>query len=291
MEPLLDAGKFFEGPRWHDGHWYVSDLYRHHVLKIDTAGRAEVVAVVPNQPSGLGWMPDGSLLIVSMLDRQLLRRHPDGRLTQHADLVPYTAGPTNDMVVDRHGRAYVGNFGFDLFGGGAPTPAAVVMVSTDGHCGIVAEDVKFPNGMVITPDGCTLIVAETFDANLLAFKIADDGSLNERRDWARLGNSPPWNSIETLLQTDFAPDGCALDAENHVWVADAMNGRACRIAPEGRIVETVTAPNGWGLYSCALGGHQGKTLLTCVAPDFHDGHRKAKAEAILYTHEVRVPMA
>lgn len=291
MQLLLDGGNFFEGPRWHDGHWYVSDLYQHHILKIDTSGRAEVVAKVPNQPSGLGWMPEGSMLIVSMLDRKLLRRHPDGRLTQHADLVPYTGGLANDMVVDRQGRAYIGNLGFDLFAGGAPAPAAVVMVEPDGKCRIVAEDVKFPNGMVITPDGRTLIVAETFGGNLLAFTIAADGSLSERRSWARIGKTPSWATVETMLQTDFAPDGCTLDAEGHVWAADALNGRACRIAPGGAIVDTVTAPNGWGLYSCALGGEDGKTLLACVAPDFHDVHRKAKPEATLYTYRVNVPLA
>ncbi|MGQ0622168.1 MAG: SMP-30/gluconolactonase/LRE family protein [Panacagrimonas sp.] len=291
MKQLLDGGKFFEGPRWHEGHWYVSDLYQGHVLKITTRGEASVVAEVPQQPSGLGWMPDGSLLVVSMLDRKLLRRHPDGRLSQHADLVPYTGGLANDMVVDRHGRAYIGNLGFDLFGGGAPAHADIVMVETDGRCRIVADDVKFPNGMVITPDGRTLIVAETFGGNLLAFDIADDGSLSRRRDWARIGNTPSWESVGAMLQTSFAPDGLALDAEGHVWAADALNGRACRFAPGGAIGETVIAPNGWGLYSCALGGEDGKTLLVCVAPDFHDGHRKAKAEATLYTYPVRVPVA
>ena len=132
MRSFLEGGCFFEGPRWHDGHWWVSDLYSHTVLKVDETGVAEIAAQVPGQPSGLGFLPDGSLLVVSMKDSRLMRRLPDGRLTLHADLAPYTGGYANDMVVDRDGRAYVGNLGFDLFGGAVPRPANIVCIATDG---------------------------------------------------------------------------------------------------------------------------------------------------------------
>jgi sugar lactone lactonase YvrE len=287
MKKLLDGGKFFEGPRWHEGHWWVSDLYSHRVLKITPEGQAETVAQVPNQPSGLGWMPDGSLLVSSMLDRKVMRLHPDGRFKVHADLTPYTGGIINDMVSDAQGRVYVGNLGFDFFGGGKPVTANIVMVDTDGSCRIVADNVRLPNGSVITPDGKTLIVAETFGASLLAFTINPDGTLKDRRVWAQIGKAPSWDSIESLFETDFGPDGIALDAQGHVWVADAFGGRTCRIAPGGKIVDTIKAPNGLGLYACALGGADGKTMLLCTAPDHHAEHRKAKSEGALYTCRVK----
>lgn len=286
MRQLLGGGNFFEGARWHEGHWYVSDLYRHHVLMIDPAGRSKVIADVSHQPSGLGWMPDGSMLIVSMLDRRLLRRLPDGRLLQHADLSEFATGPINDMVVDAAGRAYVANFGFDLFGGSSPAPGPVLLVDTDGRCRVAAEGLRFPNGMVIADGGRTLVVAETFGGMLSAFDIAADGSLSARRDWAKVGKMPPWDSTATLVQTDFAPDGCSIDQAGHVWVADAVGGRACRIAEGGSVLQSVRAPDGWGLYSCAIGGNEGSTLLACIAPDFHDLSRKARAEAMLCTFEV-----
>ena len=290
MKKLLEGGNFFEGPRWHDGCWWVSDLYSHRVLKVGVDGRAEQVAHIPGQPSGLGWMPDGSLLIVSMLDRKVMRRRPDGSVSVHADLVPWTGGLANDMVTDAQVRAYVSNLGFDLFGGGAPQPTSLVLVDTDGSCRLVADDCRFPNGMVLTPDGRTLIVAETFGGSMLRFTVNADGSLCDRERW-QIGKYPSWESVATMVQTDFAPDGCTLDAEGHVWVADALNGRACRVAPGGRIVDEIRAPNGWGLYSCALGGTDGKSLLACVAPDFHDARRKAAAEAVLYVYAVAVPRA
>ncbi|MCW2959526.1 MAG: SMP-30/Gluconolaconase/LRE-like region-containing protein [Solirubrobacterales bacterium] len=290
MEPLLEGGNFFEGVRWHDGHWWVSDLYSGRVLKVTTGGEAEQVATVPGQPSGLGWLPDGSLLIVSMLDRRILRLAADGSLSEHADVTPHTGGLGNDMVVDAQGRAYVSNLGFDMFGGGKPEPATIVRVDPDGTASVAADGLLFPNGMGITPDGRTLIVAETFGARLGAFDIADDGSLSNQRVWGQIGRAPSWESVATLADTDFAPDGMTIDAEGHVWVADALNGRAARVAPGGAIVDEVRAPNG-GLYSCALGGEDGRTLLCCTAPGFSDVERKATTESVLYTVRVAVPAA
>ena len=289
MRTLLDGGRFFEGPRWHDGTWWVSDLYAHEVLRISADGVSQVAAVVPEQPSGIGFLPDGSLLVVSMKDRQLLKQQADGKLVAYADLSAVTGGYANDMVVDKQGRAYVGNLGFDLFGGGKPAHTTIALVDIDGAVRVVADDLRFPNGSVITADGRTLIVAESFGAALIAFTIAADGSLGERRIHAVLGQAPSWESLDTMLQTDCVPDGCAIDAEDHVWVADALGGRALRVAPDGQVVATVQAPAGMGVYACALGGPHGNSLLLCAAPDFHDTKRKAAREAVLYIEDVSVP--
>ena len=181
MITLLEGGTFFEGARWHDGAWWVADFYAHRVLRVTTDGEATSVAAVPGQPSGLGWLPDGRLLVVSMKDRRLLRQEATGRLVEHADLTTVTAGWANDMVVDAHGRAYVGNLGFDLFGDDTPAHTTIAMVTPDGQARVVADDLRFPNGTVITGDGRTLIVAESFGGVLTAFTIAPDGSLTDRR--------------------------------------------------------------------------------------------------------------
>lgn len=291
MEKLLDGGMFFEGPRWHDDAWYISDLYTHRVLRVEPNGTTSEVAFVPNQPSGTGWQPDGTLLVVSMKDSTVLRRNPDGTMRLHGDLAPHTVGYANDMVVDQRGRAFVGTFGFDLFGGGQPAPGAVSRVDPDGTVTVVAEDLRFPNGMVVSEDGSTLVVAETFGGRFTAFTITDDGALTDRRLWGQVGVEPSYESVETIVQTDLAPDGCVFDAEGHIWVADALHGRAVRVAPGGRIVEEVRAPNGLGLYSCTLGGPDGRTLLVCTAPSFAEEERKAAKESELYTHPVSVPRA
>ncbi len=289
MRKLIDGGTFFEGPRWHDGSWWVSDFYAHQVLRITSEGQSEVVATVENQPSGLGFLPDGDLLIVSMKDRRILRLQGDGTLTEHANLMDVTAGYTNDMVVDRVGRAYVGNFGFDIFGGAAPASTTLVRVDPDGSIKVVADDLLCPNGTVITADGGTLIISESFGSRMSAFTIDASGDLSDRRIWAAFGAPPPQDSMASIGTAEFAPDGCAIDAENHIWVADAFAGRACRISPAGEIVDEVKAPNNFGLYACALGGPQGTSLLLCTAPDFSDTNRAAAHEAVLYTHEVQVP--
>ena len=291
MEKLLDGGMFYEGLRWHDGYWYVSDLYAHHVLQVSVDGRAEQIAAVPNQPSGTGWLPDGSMLIVSMTDKRLLRRSPDGHVSEYADLSQYSEHYINDMVVDKHGRAFVGTFGFDLFGGAKPETGTVLRVDPDGSTHTAAEDLRFPNGMVVTPENDTLVVAECFGGRFTAFTIRPDGSLLDRRVWGQVGIEPPYESIETIVETDFAPDGCVLDAEGYIWVADALHGRACRIAPGGKIVDQVDAPADLGLYSCTLGGVDGRSLLVCTAPSFAAHERKAAKEAELYVHRVDVPRA
>ncbi len=152
---LLRGGGFFEGPRWHDGRWWVSDFYRHAVYAVTPGGVEERVLEVAGQPSGLGWMPDGSMLVVSMRDHRVLRRAASGEVTEHADLTAHCGGHLNDMVVDAEGRAWVGNFGFDLMGMADPRTASLVRIDPDGGVAVAAEDLLFPNGSVITPTSNT----------------------------------------------------------------------------------------------------------------------------------------
>jgi sugar lactone lactonase YvrE len=291
MRTLLENGCFFESPRWHEGRWWVSDFYRHRVLTVSEDGRSEDVLEVEGQPSGLGWLPDGSLLVVSMRDHRILRW--DGTsLELHADASEHCGGHLNDMVVDARGRAYVGNFGFDLMAFADPRTANLIRVDPDGTSTVEAEDMYFPNGSVITPDGRTLIVGETAGARYTAFTIAEDGSLTDRRVWAQMAETPEITTFEeTLGKLRFGPDGCALDAEEHIWCADEVGERCARIAPGGAIVEEIAAPEGLNIFACMLGGDDGRTLLMCAAPDFLEQARSAKHEAVLLTTTVDVPHA
>jgi sugar lactone lactonase YvrE len=292
METLLEGGSFFESPRWHDGRWWVSDFYRHLVLTVTTDGTAEEVMTVEGQPSGLGWMPDGSLLVVSMRDHRILRRAADGTVSAHADVSEHCGGHLNDMVVSSEGQAYAGNFGFDLMAMGDPSPAALIHVAPDGAAAVAAEDMLFPNGSVITPDGRTLIVGEAAGARYTAFTIQEDGSLSDRRIWAQVASTPPITTFaETLSQLRFGPDGCGLDAEGHIWAADEVNARCARVAPGGEIVAEIAMPEGLDVFACMLGGDDGRTLLMCAAPDFAEANRTAAREAVLLTTTVDVPRA
>ncbi len=275
MRTLLGGGSFFESPRWHDGRWWVSDFFRKVVLAIDSDGGVEEVARVAGQPSGLGWLPDGTLLVVSMRDRKILRA---GDLTVHADIAELCDWHANDMVVGVDGRAYVGNVGFDL-DGGEPTPTNLVRVDPDGSAVVAADDLMCPNGSVITPGGDTLIVGETFGRRYTAFTIAADGSLGDRRVWAE------------LRAARIAPDGCALDAEGCIWSADAAHERCCRIAEGGEVLEEVALPQGLRCFACMLGGEDGRTLLLCGAPDYDARRRTESRDAVLLTTEVAVPHA
>jgi sugar lactone lactonase YvrE len=292
LHTLLEDGSFFEGPRWHEGRWWVSDFYRHLVLTVDVDGRAQGVLGVEGQPSGLGWMPDGSLLVVSMRDRRILRWFADTGVTVHADPGEYCSGHLNDMVVDRRGRAYAGEFGFDLMAGADPAPAVLMRVDPDGAVSVAADDMLFPNGSVISPDGRTLIVGETAGARYTAFSIQEDGSLADRRVWAQVAPTPPFTTFEeTLSKLEFGPDGCALDADGHIWSADEIGARCIRLAPGGAIVDEIPAPDGLDCFACMLGGEDGRTLLICAAPDFAEAKRSAVREAVLLTTTVDVPHA
>lgn len=279
---LVSGHSFLESPRWHDDHLWLSDFYTHQVLRVDLRGRVEKIAEVPGQPSGMGWLPDGRLLVVSMRDRKVLRQEADGRLVTHADLGSIAGGHANDMVVDAQGRAFVGNFGFDLMGGGKPHSATLARVDPDGSVHAVASDLHFPNGSMITPDGKTLIVCETMGNRISAFDIGPDGALGPRRDWASFDPVPG--------QLKAAPDGATLDAEGAVWFADAMGHRVVRMAPGGEILESIDT-GALGAFACALGGPQRRTLFICVAPDFNEHARQRAREASVWSTEVGVPGA
>jgi sugar lactone lactonase YvrE len=275
---LIDHGTFYEGPRWHEGRWWVSDFYRKVVLSFDADGgdlREELT--VDAQPSGLGWAPDGSLLVVSMLDHGLLRRSPDGTVSQVATYGEHCGGFANDMVVDARGRAYIGNAGFDLMSGEPPATANLVRVDPDGTVSVAAEDLAFPNGSVITPDGEMLIVGETMGGRYTSFRIEDDGSLTHRRIWAELAG--------------VAPDGCGLDADGRIWCADAFGKRCVLVEEGGRVVEEIAAPDDLGVYACMLGGPDGTTLLQCCAATYIAHERRDADDARLVATEVEVPRA
>jgi sugar lactone lactonase YvrE len=272
---LYTGGSFFEGPRWRDGRWYVSDFYQHHVLRIDERGRTEEVMKVPQQPSGTGWLPDGSLIVASMRDHKLLRRRPDGRVSVHADLSAYCGGWLNDIVVDGLGRAWCGNFGYDHFAGEAPRTTNIIRVDSDGRAAVAASDMHFPNGSVVTPDDKTLIVGETTGACYTAFTIASDGTLSNRRTWAAL--------------PDLVPDGCCLDAQGRIWSADPRDSRARLIEEGGRVIEEIRTPDGMAPFACMLGGADGKTLLLACSPPGVGAGREGKTDGCLFTTRVDVP--
>jgi sugar lactone lactonase YvrE len=287
LTPLYEGGHYYEAPRWRDGRWYVSDFYDRAVYAVGEDGSSEELMRVEAQPSGLGWLPDGSLLVVSMRDHRLLRRSPDGEVSVHADVSEHCGGHLNDLVVDGAGRAYVGDFGFDLMAGGDPEYANLARVDPDGGVSVAATELMFPNGAVIHGD--TLIVAETMGGRMTGFTIAQDGSLTDRHVWAQISPTPDMGPLGEMLSVGgFAPDGIALDAEGHVWAADALGGRAARIAPGGEIVDEIRAPEGMGFFAVALGGSDGHTLLLCSAPDFAEDARKAAREAVLFTTTVEV---
>ena len=288
---LIAGYSFFEGPRWHQGRLWLSDFYTHQVIAVDLSGKAEQMAQVPQQPSGLGWLPDGRLLTVSMRDRKIMRREADGTLVQHADLSDIAAGHANDMVVDGQGRAYVGNFGFDLMGGGGPALARLARVEPDGTAFVAAEGLYFPNGSMLTPDGKTLIVCETMGNRISAFDVHVDGTLGPRRDWAVFGDLPSATDIGGVLGSlKAAPDGAVLDAEGAVWFADAVGKRAVRMAPGGKILDSISTGD-MGCFALTLGGPERRTLFLCVAPDFHEAARSAAREAAVWATQVAVPGA
>jgi sugar lactone lactonase YvrE len=287
---LASGFHYLEAPRWHSGRVWFSDFYGYRVFSAREDGSdLRTEASVAQQPAGLDWLPDGRLLVVSMRDRKVLRREPDGTLVTHADLSGYATGLVNDMVVDAQGRAYVGNFGFDLMGGAPLETASLHRVDPDGTVTEVAKDLWFPNGSVITADG-VLIVNETFGNRCTAFDLTPDGQLVNRRSWAEFAPLPSGRALETVLaETRVAPDGCCLDAEGALWIADAIGARLIRVKEGGEIVDQLDP--GSPVYACALGGADGRTLYACAAPDFYEGPRAAAEEGSLIAFRVQVPGA
>ena len=265
LTTLADGLLFPECPRWRGGRLYFSDMHGGTVTALGPGGALETVATVAGGPAGLGWRPDGTMLVVSMQDRRLLT----SRLDVVADLSAYAGFHCNDMIVDHLGRAYVGNFGFDLFSGAAPAPTCLVRVDPDGSVHRVAGDLLFPNGMAITPDRKTLIVAQTFGHELTAFDIHDDGSLSNRRVFAAL--------------PDIWPDGICLDADGSVWVGCPGLRETIRVREGGEVVTRIPHP-GRDSFACELGGPDGRTLYLCTAkssrPDIVHATRSGRIEAV-----------
>lgn len=271
LAPVLDGLTFPEGPRWHHGRLWFSDMHDHRVLAVDpSSGDVEPIVEVPARPSGLGWRPDGTLLVVSMADRRLLA-HDAGGLGEVADLSEVAPHDCNDMVVDAAGNAYVGNFGFDLHDPEADQrTTTLVLVTPGGEVRVVADGLSFPNGCVITPDGRTLIVGESFGACLTAFDIAADGSLSGRREWARVRGA--------------VPDGICLDVEGAVWMASPVSNQVLRVAEGGDILAEIRTSEERQPFACMLGGDDGRTLFVCTAlesePEACRRHRAGRIEAV-----------
>jgi sugar lactone lactonase YvrE len=230
------------------------------------------------------------MLIASMLDRKIMRLELDSSLVEYADLSSLAPWHLNDMLVDHQGRAWVGNFGFDLMSGAKVTTTNLICVDPNGRASVAAVGLGFPNGMALTPDGSTLIVAETMMNRLSAFDVAS-GVLGERRTWAAFGDPPTSDGVAELLgQVDVAPDGICLDAEGAIWVADAIGGRLIRVAEGGEVLDELKT-DGMGVFACMLGGESGRTLFACVAPTFNEAEASANHRAAIWMTDVDVPRA
>lgn len=261
---LVEGLMFGEGPRWHDGALWLSDMHAQQVLKVSPDGNIEVIVeLASDQPSGLGWLPDGDLLIVSMTDRRLLRY--DGyELALHSDLSELASFTCNDMVVDAQGRAYVGNFGFDLHNRAPQAPAELICVEPNGRARVVAEDLMFPNGTVITPDGNTLIVGESWGRCLTAFDIDTQGDLSRRRVWAEL----PEGAL---------PDGICLDAGGGIWSASPSSNDCIRQIEGGEVTHRIDLER--GAYACMIGADKLYVLTSSSSvPEECKENRDARVE-------------
>ncbi|MFB9831692.1 SMP-30/gluconolactonase/LRE family protein [Actinoallomurus acaciae] len=288
---LAEGFHFLEGPRWREGRLYASDFYDRHVWSFTPDGTGERIIEVPGQPSGLGFDPQGRLLVVSMLDQRLLRWE-EGTLLEAADLSGLAIGPANDMVVDEAGGAYVGSFG-------VPDPSRpsrivatnLVRVEPDGSTWPAATGVVFPNGVVITPDGRTLLVAETFAARITAFDRAPDGSLSGRRVWADFGGGTEFYDLEEATERQpVLPDGMTLDAEGCLWVADAKGKGAMRVREGGEVIDRVDTGD-LSVFALTLGGVDRRTLFLCAAPPFGTTDPAAVRLSALFSCAVDVPGA
>ncbi len=269
---FADGFVFLEGPRWRGHRLWVSDMHDHRVYCMREDGAREVVAEVPGKPSGIGFLPDGTPLIVSMHDRKLLKLVA-GELVEHADLSKLCRYEINDMVVDPRGNAYVGNIGFDLLAGEGFKPTHLVLVTEAGRVREVADDLHVPNGPVISADGKRLIVAESWAKRLTAFDIQDDGSLAQRRVFAEL---------------DVAPDGICLDAEGAVWVAGFNSDRFVRVREGGEVTHCVRVEDRYPV-ACTLGGADGRTLYCLTFQGTIRELGKRRGAARIETARVAVP--
>jgi sugar lactone lactonase YvrE len=248
VKTLLTGLAFGESPRWHGERLWVADWGAKEIIAVDPGGKSEVMVRVgfPSFPMSIDWLPDGRLLVVSSRDGLLLRREPDGSLVTHADLsgVAKKGLPWNEIVVDGQGNTYLNNAGFE-FPGGEFAPGTIALLTPDGSARQVADGIAFPNGMAVTPDNSTLIVAESYGEKLTAFDIAPDGSLANRRTWADLPGDHP--------------DGICLDSDGAVWYGDVGNKHCVRVREGGEVLQTIDLDR--GCFACMLGGEDRRTLF------------------------------
>jgi sugar lactone lactonase YvrE len=272
LEMILGGLVFPEAPRWRDGRLVFADMHANEVVAMRPDGARETIASFQGPISGLGWLPDGQLLVVSMNDRQLLSQGRNGKIANHADLSRFTRYPINDMVVDKHGRAYVGNFGFD-FPKGEIAPTRVALVGVDGKVHEAASGLVFPNGMVLSPDGGSMIIAETLAARLTAFDIQGNGLLSGRRTWAQ-------------LPEHTTPDGICLDAEGAIWVASPITREILRVREHGAIAERIATDQ--MPTACMLGGADRRVLYVLSVPsaDLDECRRMRAARVSAMTVDV-----
>ncbi|WZB76986.1 SMP-30/gluconolactonase/LRE family protein [Achromobacter insuavis] len=290
LSVLVSGYTFLEGLRWHEGRLWASDFYTGKVIAVDLLGRAEVICRVLEQPSGLGWLPDGRLLISSMKDRKLLRREADGRLVPHADLSALTGGPINDLVVDAQGRAYVGNFGFDLMAGQPFATTTLVRVDPDGVAQVVADE-PVSQWIVHHPRRQNPDRQRDLRQPDLGIRHPARRRPGAAAHAGPFGALPDSDDLSVLIAASaIGPDGGALDAEGALWVADAIGKRIVRMARGGRILEQIDTGE-LGIFAAALGGPDGRTLFMAAAPDFIEANRRAKPEGRILVTEVDVPHA
>lgn len=262
-ELLVDRLVFPEGPRWRDGRLWFSDMEDGRVHSVSLSGDRREEVKLDDYTSGLGWLPDGTLLVVSVRKQKLMSLR-DGQLQVHADLSRLALSFTNDMVVDPSGRAYVGSMGFDVWSSSEPQPGNLCMVQAEGAASIVAENLGFPNGAVITPDGKTLIVAESLGGVLTAFSVSEDGSLHDRRPWASTG--------------ERSPDGTCMDEAGGIWIACPRTGTFARFIEGGEQTHLIELPEGQSAYAVALGGEDGRSLFLLVSSPLDDSHESRMAK-------------
>jgi len=277
LRTIIRGLGYAEAPRWHDGKLWFVDFFSGQVLRSDLDGTYEPVATVENMPGGLGFLPDGTPIVVSQRDFRLLRIYEDGSLQTYADLSDHAIGAANELFVDRQGRAYVGHHGFDFFGGGDPRPSSLLLVNPAGGVSVAADELIFPNGTVLTPDGGTLIVAESFANRLTAFDVGEDGLLSNRRVWAELGN--------------HTPDGICVDAEGAVWAASPMTATFVRVREGGEVLNEIGTEEGRWAVACAFVGDDLDQLACITAATSLEDMPKGKSEAFIELAEVAVPGA
>lgn len=274
LRVVVDGGRYFEAPRWYCDRLWLSDAIARSVVTVDLAGNRSRVCKTDDIPCGLGHLPDGDLLVLGMFQKRLWR-FSKGTLAPHADLSSIAAGTIDDMIVDAHGRAYVGDAGFDLLK--EPKPGGlgrILLVLPDGSCSVVAEGLDFPNGIAISGDGRRLVVAESMGDRLREFRIEGDGSLSAPRTFGSFDE----------------PDGVCLDESGHAWVGLFSEDSFVRVAPDGAVVQRIRTP-GRRAVACCLGGPERRTLFCTTAVTTHEDLMQGRSTARIEAMDIQVPGA